>query len=600
VQLEELDLTNFRSFSKGTVSFEPRLTVLVGENNGGKSNVIDALRLISTPLNGRREIYCEETDIRFGSTESSFEIAATFSGLSPPQQGRLLSATTDDSLTVAKFGLKYDTIGKRPPIRPVLWAGRFKSAPKPGCHEVIRHVYLPPLRDAKRALASGNPTRIYALLKHFLVGRDSDEVAKSLARESSDPILTNVDAAVKTGLDALTTGVRPQSAALGFSTDEKLIDIARDLRFKLSDQGITPEDLRYSGHGFANLLYIATIAVELAKVDDADLTMFLVEEPEAHLHPQLQAAILSFLEEQADKSHTPKPDACAPTGHVQVLVATHSPNLSAWVKSRNLVFVRSVLPEIKEQNDDTGETEALDVTKPRRNETRCIPIAKLNLTDAERRKIDRYLDVTKSALLFGGRVILVEGIAESLLIPIMARRFVLNDRPSALRRFRSAAFVPIDGVDFEPYVKVLLTLFNGTRIADRLVVITDGDKTLVSAGEVLPGDRRKSTLDALADANNAQEILNVFVNTYSLESELVVAGNAPIMKEVYLDLHPQSEQRWNATISLTGDARAESIQGLFTTTRKGDFAQILGEKIDKGAAFVVPNYIRLAIEALVK
>ncbi|WP_161500056.1 AAA family ATPase [Bradyrhizobium sp. AC87j1] len=64
---------------------------------------------------------------------------------------------------------------------------------------------------------------------------------------------------------------------------------------------IEPEDPRYSGHGFANLLYTATIAAELDKVNDADLTLFLVEEPEAHLHPQLQAAVLSFLDEQAVK-----------------------------------------------------------------------------------------------------------------------------------------------------------------------------------------------------------------------------------------------------------------------------------------------------------
>jgi putative ATP-dependent endonuclease of OLD family len=55
-------------------------------------------------------------------------------------------------------------------------------------------------------------------------------------------------------------------ASLGFANDEKLIDIARDLRFKLADHGIAPEDLRYSGHGYANLLYIATIRTVAAYV----------------------------------------------------------------------------------------------------------------------------------------------------------------------------------------------------------------------------------------------------------------------------------------------------------------------------------------------
>ena len=50
--------------------------------NGGKSNIIDAIRLISTPLSGRRELYCEQTDIRFGTVPRTFEIQATFNGLS--------------------------------------------------------------------------------------------------------------------------------------------------------------------------------------------------------------------------------------------------------------------------------------------------------------------------------------------------------------------------------------------------------------------------------------------------------------------------------------------------------------------------------------
>ena len=371
MHLEKLRIQNFRSFDDEEIALTRDLTIFVGENNGGKSNAIDAIRLVTSPLGGRREIYCEPTDIRFDGPVRRFDIESRFVDLSAPQQGRLMSAAADHSLTTAVFGLTYDETTGQYPVRPISWGGQHKASPEAGCQEMIRHVYLPPLRDAKRGLASGNPTRIYALLKHFLRDQDPNELAKRLKRTGNDPILTSVDGAVDIGLKELTSGVRRQVASLGFANDEKLIDIARDLRFKLANHGIAPEDIRYSGHGYANLLYMATIAVELENVNTSELTLFLVEEPEAHLHPQLQAAVLCFLEERAEKSRKQKEDPNALAGHLQIVVATHSPNLSAWVDSKNLVFFRSAAPKVKEESkavpaepSRAAEPVAADVSPP--------------------------------------------------------------------------------------------------------------------------------------------------------------------------------------------------------------------------------------------
>src|ERR1019366_5873483 len=98
MHLEKIKLHNFRSYEEEWITFSRDLTIFVGENNGGKSNAIDAIRLITSPLSGRREIYCETTDIRFDGSSRRFDLEAKFVDLSVSQQGRFVSAAADSSL----------------------------------------------------------------------------------------------------------------------------------------------------------------------------------------------------------------------------------------------------------------------------------------------------------------------------------------------------------------------------------------------------------------------------------------------------------------------------------------------------------------------
>ena len=226
-------------------------------------------------------------------------------------------------------------------------------------------------------------------------------------------------------------------------------------------------------------------------------------------------------------------------------------------------------------------------------ETKCLSIADLGLPDDVLNKISRYLDVTRSALLFGSRAILVEGIAEALLLPVLARRLLFQANPNGFSRFKGSLVIPIDGVDFRPYVEVLLSQQEGTSIADVVVVVTDEDPDLAG--------NRRADLEGLATKLGAANRLHVCTNQVTLEYELFTSGNAALLRELFIQLKPRSEGRWTTEVeSKAENERAAAFVKLLVDTRvrKGDFAQALAARIDAGAVFTVPPYLSEAINAI--
>ena len=198
--------------------------------------------------------------------------------------------------------------------------------------------------------------------------------------------------------------------------------------------------------------------------------------------------------------------------------------------------------------------------------------------------------MTRSALLFGSRALLVEGIAEALLLPAIAERHVLRGDVHAWQRFRGAVLVPIDGVDFAPYVEVLLRPSNGSTVADRVVVVTDADPSA-------PGNR-KEDLEALATGWGMAAKLSVFTNAVTLEHELFSTGNQALLEGAFLALFPRSGPRWTDEVEgAPPNNRAAAFVGLLKAmqTRKGDFAQRIADQIEAGEPFQVPAYLDEAI-----
>lgn len=653
--LSRLDVTNFRSCYDSEFVFQPTVTVVVGENNSGKSNLIDSLRLFTAPSGGRRSRYFEKSDLAVGAPTSTIELCGQFVAATEAQRALHLPALDLNSGTIV-YGTRFTaSAGRR--SRPDLYAGPAKASDSEvQAREAIQHVYLAPLRDAQRALDSGSGDRLSAVIEMLFTEQEQQDFLKDanthLGKLKDHTVVTKTTEQIQTHVERLTSPVRGQAVGIDF-VDQELRRLARSLRMKMAEYGVVPADLAESGLGYANLLFIATVMLELRKAKDADLTIFLVEEPEAHLHPQLQMVLLDYLQEQAVESV--QPDSHDPAGRIQVIATTHSPNVASAVSVKNVVVLKSAPrplapsgptgdgPEVKppqadgivavlEAQVDNGDGEPSIVEQVEeyvlrpRSGTKAVAISKLGLADEHLRKIDQYLDATRASLLFARSIVLVEGIGEAVLLPVLARSCVFKGEEladkKARQRFHAVTVIAIGSVDFEPYVRLLLSLDGGSSIADRLIVVTDADPDLdedededeneggaiESVGEAeAPGaasvpKTRRERLEEAAGECDAADKLKVFEATYTLEADLLGhSANEEVLRTAFLAQRTRSKKRWDKIIGESDRAKAfyAALRGNHGLISKGRFAHDAALGIAGSTTFVCPEYLANAIREAV-
>ncbi|MFC6447639.1 ATP-dependent nuclease [Shinella zoogloeoides] len=428
--IAEIRIENFRLFGAGDQAFvlqlAPGLTALVGQNDAGKTAVVDALRLVLGTRDQevpRVEAMDFHQPTPAGNPADQIVIRLTFRGLTLADRGAFaefltyetIAGNTETAMFLTWVAKRNAKEGSSRRVLPPEWrTGAKGDGPllDVGARSLLTATYLRPLRDAERAMSAGRGSRLSQILQHTKEIRDTgnpfNKTADAPVDASTLSVLGLGDYA--SHLFGESEGIKQARKRLNdeylkplsFANDllHARIGVAgaqedglrlRQLLEKL-ELALTPapdsESAHSRGLGSNNLLFMACELLLLAAESDG-FPLLLIEEPEAHLHPQRQLRLMSFLQEQAEKKRSDGQ-------HIQIIVTTHSPNLASDLRLRNLVLIEG---------------------------GRAFPMCegKTKLSASDYRFLERFLDVTKANLFFARAVLVVEGDAENILLPVIAK-----------------------------------------------------------------------------------------------------------------------------------------------------------------------------------
>jgi putative ATP-dependent endonuclease of the OLD family len=410
--LSKITIENFRCFGEGPKRFQlplrRGLIALVGENEAGKTAVIDALRFALGTTD--QEWYrLEDADFHQAETSREIRIVCKFEGL-----------TTRDKRAFVEYLTYGDTAGKEPvlylnwtardtgetlkgrPFRRVeVHSGQDGDGPSmpSEARDLLRATYLRPLRDAEQALSAGRSSRLSQVLYHTkqvkeagvrydpTVEIDPKKLNVLGIGDFANALLGNQQGIIdaRNSIDKHLNGLCLRGEGIKSSINVSGMTASDDVRLRqlLEKLDVIIPGSGKVGLGSNNLLFMACELLLLAQEDEGN-KLLLIEEPEAHLHTQRQLRVMRSLQEQAKEKG------------IQIIVTTHSPNLASAIELDNIVMIH------------TG---------------RAFPLAEgqTELEASDYRFLERFLDVTKANLFFAHGVVIVEGDAENILLPALAK-----------------------------------------------------------------------------------------------------------------------------------------------------------------------------------
>ncbi|EJQ9993023.1 MULTISPECIES: ATP-dependent nuclease [Vibrio harveyi group] len=510
--ISSIDISNYRSFRSQKIEFKNDINVIVGHNNAGKTNLLRALAVVLDNSSSKslsiddfnKNIPLDELKIaapkvsiavtfKKGNDHTPDDLAAIASCLTKLEEDyeakltyELFLPEKEQTNYLKEIDKVKDTTSKEDIWKIIessflrkykykIWAGKVENK-EPVSSETISKFdfqFLDAIRDVERDMLSGKNNLLKDVFQFFMdydlkknintlkpdeIEQKVQEIRtrESKFKASSEGVLAQLHERISEGKGEILgyankTGADFNDSFPDFdgSISEKDMLFALQLIIK-KKTGITVP-ATHNGLGYNNLIYMSLLLAKMQVNSDGSymgsnakiFPMLVIEEPESHLHPSMQQKLLKFLSDKNNKAR-------------QVFITTHSTHITSSCKLDNIINLYS---------DDEEYT----VSYP----------SKALGNDDSKRYVQRFLDATKSDMLFAQKVIFVEGIAEQLLISTFAKYYdneVKKTQPDLSKCLEDnhISVINVGGRYFEHFLKIFDTN-DENAIPKKVVCLTDRD-----------------------------------------------------------------------------------------------------------------------------
>lgn len=497
--ISNIEIQNFRNYKNIEIKFNDGVNVIIGHNNAGKSNLIKALSLVlDTNGSKRLDVYDFNKSISLDALKASapqVSISITI------KQSMDEDLNSDDLVTVGNWLTKLeepyealltyefflperekanylDTIKHATDLEMAwkiikhdfirfyvnrIWGGN-KAAQIVADSESLNKFdfqFLDAIRDVERDMLTGKNTLLRDVLDFFMdyeiksdkSKKEEDKKAEIKQKKqhfsaNAETLLHDLQVRMKEGKEqilsyAKDTGASFNKAIPNFEGSISDVEMFSALKLIVEYETGIKIPATHNGLGYNNLIFMSLLLSKMQVNADGKylgsnakvFPILAIEEPEAHLHPAMQYQFLKFLNKnKSDKKVR------------QIFVSTHSTHITSSVLLEEMICL----------HNEEGET------------TVGYPGEVFPADGKSKKYVQRFLDATKSDMLFAQKVILVEGLAEQLLLSIFAKYENLSLEEKHI------AVLNVGGRHFDHFLH-LFDKRNLNTLKKQIVCLTDQD-----------------------------------------------------------------------------------------------------------------------------